>query len=957
MTLSFICLNLPVGHAQEGDAFPLAIMPFEDLTQDSRLAPLSRGLVEMLTSDLSLSRDLQVVERSQIQKLFAEIKLQQSDYFDQSKVVTLGKGIGATFVVLGSYQLAGEQLRIDCRVVDVESSKVLSSVAKTGPMTEVFKLTGQLSTATIAELGAALSPIAKRRVGQNGTSNVDSLLDWSKALEAEDDGQDNVARKALQRAIEADPNFRRAKTRLDALEKRIEALETAGGLILKPAKWQDHLHNARIWVSQNNLSLAEKSLRKTIELAPKRAELWTLLLDLPLTRRKAMELSGLSKRQQLVVSACLTEDWKTLATLDISQWSRQEQAWTHIMRLVTIERRETNWTVKVTELADAALLFLAKDTNEDLLKALLERPELFDDRVRNLRKAHHLEPEISVIYGKMQNGLYERDVARMTDWNASSRLNQYRGYRSGAWYRWFTVLIPTGATQLEIRISRDEKHPGWKQALLDPWVQFDFRPAWHPSYSFRGTEGGTYVKKSELDRDKVFGIWANPKKPLNTRVFSGGIGETISFPDDWRYCHDVQKLPVKRLCRMDIDVLKASLPIGIYLQEMSYVDSDGVPVVLKSGRWQVPDFQLIPLTVRHKVTLPDFGHPNASKTLSRADRFKRTNYVARITPETRKRYKKFGTFKPSDVFLMGVCGPAPTHIPYRRKKGASTPEVAQLYYDLDYALMDGKELGDPDYEGWAKYLDLLIKKGRKLSVGQPGRFKYKHPAPCGVIGLPKLTPGPHKILAASVSESGVTSFEPQAWTFDVPEPGNCARSQNCKVWGWCTAVDGLCQAASDADCKKGKACTASGLCTAKDGQCIATRDTDCKAAKTCTKRGRCTARDGQCITAGNKDCQLSSKCKDKGHCTEKDGKCVIGSRKDCEATPLCTEDGRCTADDGKCVIAIDKDCKASELCKDKGRCTAKSGKCIATRDEDCARSSECKEKGRCKVRSGRCKKR
>src|SRR6185437_11223973 len=61
-----------------GPANTVAVMPFRFTGSDTSLQPLERGFAELVTTDLSRSSQLTVVERERLQALLDEMALQQS---------------------------------------------------------------------------------------------------------------------------------------------------------------------------------------------------------------------------------------------------------------------------------------------------------------------------------------------------------------------------------------------------------------------------------------------------------------------------------------------------------------------------------------------------------------------------------------------------------------------------------------------------------------------------------------------------------------------------------------------------------------------------------------------------------------------------------------------------------------------------------------------------------------
>ena len=110
----------------------VAVSYFENTGNDAAMAPLQKGLAEMLITDLSVSKAITIVERSRLNDVLGEVKLQKNPYFDPEGAAKLGRGLGADFLITGSYLVMDDKIRIDARVVDVESSAVVLSVKTMG---------------------------------------------------------------------------------------------------------------------------------------------------------------------------------------------------------------------------------------------------------------------------------------------------------------------------------------------------------------------------------------------------------------------------------------------------------------------------------------------------------------------------------------------------------------------------------------------------------------------------------------------------------------------------------------------------------------------------------------------------------------------------------------------------------------------------------------------------------
>jgi TolB-like protein len=111
----------------------LAVLYFDYAGRDPGLEALSKGLAQMLISDLASAEVARVVERDRLQALLTEQKLAQSGKFDPATAARVGKLLGARYLVMGSYFDLLGALRADARLVNVESGQIVKAVGATGP--------------------------------------------------------------------------------------------------------------------------------------------------------------------------------------------------------------------------------------------------------------------------------------------------------------------------------------------------------------------------------------------------------------------------------------------------------------------------------------------------------------------------------------------------------------------------------------------------------------------------------------------------------------------------------------------------------------------------------------------------------------------------------------------------------------------------------------------------------
>jgi tetratricopeptide (TPR) repeat protein len=142
----------------EASSITVAVLPFENLNRDSTYGVLSRGMCESLIEGLSSVRSLTLVERGQVEKALKEQALGLTGAVDEKTAPKTGQLLGAKYVVMGSYQVLGNQVKISARFVNVETGEIDPSktVSVTGKYPdEVFDLQSQIASHLIASFNVA----------------------------------------------------------------------------------------------------------------------------------------------------------------------------------------------------------------------------------------------------------------------------------------------------------------------------------------------------------------------------------------------------------------------------------------------------------------------------------------------------------------------------------------------------------------------------------------------------------------------------------------------------------------------------------------------------------------------------------------------------------------------------------------------------------------------------------
>lgn len=198
----------------------VAILTFDYGGKDAGLEPLREGLAQMLIGDVAQAANVQVVERARMKALLEEQKLGRSGKVDPATAARVGKLLGARFLVLGNYFDLASSIRIDARVVEVETGKILRAVGATGASNDFFaieqELAGKLGDALAAGLPEARKtvPVSRPKPPRVKSSTVAT---YGRALLALDRGKKDEAKKLLDDVVTQAPGFALAKSDLNAL--------------------------------------------------------------------------------------------------------------------------------------------------------------------------------------------------------------------------------------------------------------------------------------------------------------------------------------------------------------------------------------------------------------------------------------------------------------------------------------------------------------------------------------------------------------------------------------------------------------------------------------------------------------------------------------------------------------------------------------------------------------------
>ncbi len=240
----------------------LAVLPLV-IAGDSSFQPLSRGLAELLTTDLALIRTLRLLERLQIGAVLDELKLAESQRVDPVTAARVGRLLRAERLVQGVGTIARNQpVRLAATVVS--GAGVVRPVGQvTGPFKGLLDLEKQLVFNLSDQLGIRLTEAEGQRILAQGTKSLAAFLAYSRGLDATDRGDYAAAARNFGAAVRADPGFQAAQQgQQAALAAPVVQQAGAGGEIVTVVQAVEQVTAPSEPATRDALSAA------TLEIAP-----------------------------------------------------------------------------------------------------------------------------------------------------------------------------------------------------------------------------------------------------------------------------------------------------------------------------------------------------------------------------------------------------------------------------------------------------------------------------------------------------------------------------------------------------------------------------------------------------------------------------------------------------------------------------------------------------------------
>jgi len=193
----------------------IAVLPFENLSDEKENAYFADGIQDDVLTNLSKIGDLKVISRTSVMPYRGKA----------SNVREIAKALGVATILEGSVRRIGNRVRVNVQLINAENDEHIWAEDYDRDLIDVFAIQTDLAKKITGELQAKLSPAEKAQMERKPTENGEAYLAFVQAQNlqcaVEDFDKLKQSEQLYERAVQLDPNFALALARSSLLQSWI----------------------------------------------------------------------------------------------------------------------------------------------------------------------------------------------------------------------------------------------------------------------------------------------------------------------------------------------------------------------------------------------------------------------------------------------------------------------------------------------------------------------------------------------------------------------------------------------------------------------------------------------------------------------------------------------------------------------------------------------------------------
>jgi TolB-like protein/regulator of sirC expression with transglutaminase-like and TPR domain len=446
----------------------IAVLPFENLSEDKANAYFAEGIQEEILTRLAKIADLKVISRTSTQRYQSK----------PGNLAEIAKQLGVANILEGSVQKATDQVRVTVQLIQVASDSHLWADTFDRKLTDIFGVESEIAKAIADALQAKLTGGEQRALTVKPTNNSEAYDAYLRglALEARTTTSPDDSEKAVgfyERAVQLDPAFALAWARLsranahvyfgglDSTTARRDATERALNTAqkLQPNSPETLLAQAyyQYWVLRD-YELAKATFDQVRELLPGSSDVPGALALI--ARRQGRWDESVAYWEQTLLLDPRNTEWLALAAETYANLRQFPAALKTYDRLLDIVPNDPD------TVASKAKIYQAEGNLEQAGKLLAgvnaQTPSFnaFLTKMNQLFLERHFDEAIRLIHSRLTESRDLSDIERLFNPFFMVLAQEYAGDIAGARATAQQMLRP-----LETLSQKDPDNPNFAQAL------------------------------------------------------------------------------------------------------------------------------------------------------------------------------------------------------------------------------------------------------------------------------------------------------------------------------------------------------------------------------------------------------------------------------------------------------------------------------------------------------------
>ena len=183
----------------------IAVLPFENLSDDKSNVYFAEGIQDEILTDLARIGALKVISRSSVMHYKSGV---------ERNLVKIGQELGVAHLLEGSVQRINNRVRVNAQLIDARTDTHLWAQTYDRDLADVFAIQSEIAKAIADQLKAKITGVEQKELASRPTSNPEAYDAYLKGLALYVRGfraADLVdSTKSLEESVRLDPSFAQA---------------------------------------------------------------------------------------------------------------------------------------------------------------------------------------------------------------------------------------------------------------------------------------------------------------------------------------------------------------------------------------------------------------------------------------------------------------------------------------------------------------------------------------------------------------------------------------------------------------------------------------------------------------------------------------------------------------------------------------------------------------------------